>query len=309
MSWLALGGGALLQLLAGVVRVRGWFHVIRHSSPEGPAVRYRDVAAAHLGGCGWNAVLPARAGDAVKVALVKRKMPETPIATVASTLVAPALVEAVFTVLLVAGLFASGVLSPSDLSSPFRTVAPAPLLALAACIAIVATWLLRRRVLRVLSQARSGLAVIGRPRFMVTRVASWQLLARGLRVLALALVLVAAGLPFGLAPALGLMALQGATPTVAPAATAVRIALLAGVFTSTGSGEVSPGKVAAVLIASYVVCAVVNLAASAAVTAWVLRTISPRRIVAYARASLGTVARESAATARPMALASRRPPA
>jgi hypothetical protein len=31
MSGMALGGAAVLQLLAGVVRVRAWFHVIRRS--------------------------------------------------------------------------------------------------------------------------------------------------------------------------------------------------------------------------------------------------------------------------------------
>jgi hypothetical protein len=307
VSWLALSAGALLQLLAGVVRVRGWFHVIRRCSPEGPGVRYRDVAAAHLGGCGWNAVLPARAGDAVKVALVKRCMPQTPLATVASTLAAPALVEAGFTVLLVGALFASGVLSPGDLSSPFRTLAPAPVLAALAAVCLASGWLLRRRVRRVLADARAGLAVIGQPLFMATRVLPWQGLARVLRLLALALVLVAAGVPFGLVPALGLMALQGATPTMAPAATAVRIALLAGIFTGT-AGDVAPGRVAAVLIAFYVVCSITNLAASAAVTAWVLRTVSPRRIVGYARSCFGAVAPEPVVGAAQVAYSTRRPP-
>ena len=41
MSWLALGGAAALQLLAGIVRMRAWFHVIRHSWPEAADLRYR----------------------------------------------------------------------------------------------------------------------------------------------------------------------------------------------------------------------------------------------------------------------------
>jgi hypothetical protein len=291
MSWLALGGAAALQLVAGVVRVRGWFHIIRKSCPGEAGVRYRDVAVAQLGGCGWNAVLPARAGDAVKVALVNRRTPHTSPATLACTLAAPGVVDGAFTAVLVAALVAAGALSPEDLALP--AFQPGPVLAGAACAGLLAAVVFRHRLKRLARDARAGLKALGQPRFMLARVAPWHAASRVLRLLALALVLVAAGVPFGIVPALVLMALQGATPSMAPAATAVRVAMVAGAFAAT-STAVEPGRVAAVLIAWYAVSSVTNLTASATVTAWVLRTVSPRRIVGYARTAFATVAREPA---------------
>src|SRR3954447_7110758 len=98
---------AVLQLLAGVVRVRAWFHVIRDSWPEArERVRYRDVVLAHLGGVGWNALLPAHTGDAAKVVILNERMPRRRLAFLAGTTVPPGVVEAALTVLLVAGLVA-----------------------------------------------------------------------------------------------------------------------------------------------------------------------------------------------------------
>lgn len=297
--YLALATATAIQLLAGTVRVRGWFHVIRHSCPEGSSLRYRDVAVAHLGGCGWNAVLPARAGDAVKVALIRRRMPATPVATLACTLVAPALVDVVFSVALVGAIVAGGVVSAADLTPPLPGAGPLPAIGAAVLVCLVGALILRRRGRSLVREARAGLAVVGRPAFMAAHIVPWQAAARALRLLALVIVLLGAGVPFAIGPALALMALQGATPSVAPAATALRIALLAGVLAGTSAGDVAPGHVAAVLVAWYAVSSVTNLAASAVVTAWVLRTVSPGRIIAYARSSFGSAAREPGAGAQP----------
>jgi hypothetical protein len=281
---MALGAAAALQLLAGMVRVRGWFHVIRLACPERPPLRYRDVVRAHLGGCGWNAVLPARAGDAVKVALLRRRMPGTPLASLAGTLVTPAVVDALLTAILLLGLLSVGVLSPADLTSHLPGPVTLGVIAAVCCaVALAASWR-RQRILRIARQARAGFAALRQPRFVLLRVAPWQVAARALRLLSFALVLVAAGLPLALAPALLLMALQGASATVSPTATALRVALLAGLFA--GATGVEPAHVAAVLLTSYGVNSATNLMASGTVIALELRTLSPRRIVGYARAAL-----------------------
>jgi hypothetical protein len=286
VSWFALAGAAVLQLVAGVVRVRAWFHVIRDCCGERSDLRYRDVVLAQLGGCGWNAVLPARAGDAVKVALVRRKMPGRRVTTLASTLVPPALVEAAFTVLLLAALLLGGIASLKTLTTALPAASTAPIIAGVVGVALVAALIFRRRLQQLVRNVRPGLAVLGRPRIMATQVVPWLVAGRVLRLLAFALVLAGAGVPFGIVPALALMALQGATPSAGAAATAVRIALLAGILTRTGASGASPAHVAEALAAAYGMTSVVNLGASAAVTAWVLRTLSPRRIVGYARSAL-----------------------
>jgi hypothetical protein len=294
MSWAALGGAAALQLFAGIVRVRAWFHVIRHSCPDASDLRYRDVVLAQLGGSGWNAVLPARAGDAVKIAIVSRSVPGRRLAMLAATLVPPALVEAAFTGLLVVGLLAAGVVSLQALTSTLPPAGTALVVAGAVCVGLVAALVFRRRLERLWHEVRSGLAILRQPPVVATRIVPWLVVGRVLRLFAFAFVLVAAGVPFALGPALALMALQGATPSAGAAATAARIALLAAVLAATGAADVPPADVAAALAAAYVSTTVVNLVVSAAVIAWLLRTTSPRRIIGYARSALQRLKRERA---------------
>jgi hypothetical protein len=286
VNWLVLGGAGLVQLLAAIVRVRGWWHVIRESRSEWCELRYRDVALAQVGGMGWNAILPARAGDAVKVALVNRRLSERHLAALAATLVPPGLVEALFTGILVAWLLAFGIVSSTTLHSALPAGTTVLIVAAVAAVALVAGFVFRRRLGRLVRDVRSGLAPLGDPRMLATKVVPWQLAGRVLRLLAFALVVTAAGLPFGPEPALALMALQGATPSAGAAATAARIAVLAAILARTGAGGVSAKHLAEVLAEAYAVTSVMNLAASAGVVAWELRTLSPRRIFAYARSSL-----------------------
>jgi hypothetical protein len=248
VGWFALGATVILQLLAGIVRARAWFHVIRHSWPGPTRLRYRDVVMAHLGGIGWNAILPAHTGDAVKVILVNRKMPERRLALLGATTLPPAIVEGVFTALLLTGLVVTSLVSLDALTT---TVHPA------------------------------GMALIGGAVLVV-----WLVAGRVLRLFAYAAVLPAAGLPFELVPALALMALQGATPSAGAAATPARIALLAAVLAGTGASGVSPAHVAAALATAYAVTSAANLAVSVSVIAWLLRTTSPRRILSYVRSSI-----------------------
>jgi hypothetical protein len=84
------------------------------------------------------------------------------------------------------------------------------------------------------------------------------------------------------------MALQGAAPSVGAAATAARIALLSVVLTGTAVSDVPAGRVAEALAAAYGANTALNLAASVAAVAWLLRTAHPRRIVDYIRSALAS---------------------
>jgi hypothetical protein len=88
-----LGAGLVLHLLADLVRNNGWFTVLRAARPDDVGLRRRDVQAAAFGGRGINALLPARAGDAVKIALLRRRAPDAQIATLAATLIPETLFE------------------------------------------------------------------------------------------------------------------------------------------------------------------------------------------------------------------------
>ena len=289
MSWLGLGVAAALQLIAGVVRARAWFHVIRQSWPEATDLRYRDVVVAHLGGVGWNAVLPARMGDAVKVAIVNRRMPQRRLALLGSTLVPPGIVEALFTALLLVGLIVTSPVSLRALIPSWPLASGALAAGGVVCVLLVAAVRCRHRLREFARSVRGGLAVLGRPRVVLTSVVPWLLAGRAVRLLAFACVLPAAGLPVALGPAVALMALQGATPSAGAAATAARIALLSAVLAATGTGDASAQDVAAALTATYGLTSAVNILVSGAAVAWLLNTTSPHRIIGFVRSALPTV--------------------
>lgn len=78
---------ALLAITAmEFARARAWQWILREAFP-GLQIPYRVLAATHLIGGGLNAILPARAGEPVKVYLTKREVPGTTYGALASSLV------------------------------------------------------------------------------------------------------------------------------------------------------------------------------------------------------------------------------
>src|SRR3954451_13306520 len=129
MSALPLIAGVLLTVIGGVVRIRAWYGAMATVAPE---VRYRDVVVAHLGGMGFNGLVPAHGGDAVKVALLKRRAPAAPFGRLVGSLAPPAAVEALLTAFVLAWALWTGVLGTPSLPGQI----PLPLVG--AALAIVA---------------------------------------------------------------------------------------------------------------------------------------------------------------------------
>src|ERR671910_2179732 len=69
LGWLVLG--VVLHLANQVARGRGWCTLLRAASGED--VRRRDAVAAWVAGAGAGGLASARAGDAVRVLLLRRK--------------------------------------------------------------------------------------------------------------------------------------------------------------------------------------------------------------------------------------------
>src|SRR4051812_25624956 len=76
---------ALCQLLGSACHSRAWGNLLSAARP-GSRFPRGAVLCAHLAGVAGNAVVPAHAGDAAKVALIRRMAPGTPIATIVTTL-------------------------------------------------------------------------------------------------------------------------------------------------------------------------------------------------------------------------------
>src|SRR3712207_5344038 len=64
-----------LHALTPFMRARAWFNILRDAVP-GRRLRYRSVSAAYLAGQGVNGLVPARAGDALKIVMVHRRLPD-----------------------------------------------------------------------------------------------------------------------------------------------------------------------------------------------------------------------------------------
>jgi len=138
---LAEFGGAIAFYLAGcAVRAERWYELLRYN---GALPRRRDayglLAVANFG----NNVLPARAGDALRVLLIAPRA-RTDARTVIGTIVA----ERVLDVVVLVGLFvvlAYGVLGGIDVPSAGRLVFAALLVAVLIAAAAAAAWVLHRR--------------------------------------------------------------------------------------------------------------------------------------------------------------------
>jgi hypothetical protein len=291
MTALPLVAGVVLTVLGGIVRMRAWHAAVVDVEPE---LRYRDVVGAHLGGAGFNGILPAHGGDAVKLALLKRRAPEARFGQLLGTLAPPAALEALLTALLLAWALGTGLLE-----TPSTGAIPLQLVGAAAAVAAGVLWLLARRAPRLLRDVRVGMTALRRPRELARQVLPWVLTARLIRLAALACFLSAVGLPATLAGVLVVMAIQGGVGSSGPASAPVRIVVLAASLPAAiGVHSVSFETAATLIAATQVGPMVTNLAISVVVLAITLRTVSPKRVVAYCRENI-KAARPAAVVPKP----------
>lgn len=275
MSAAPLLMGVALCVLGGVIRMRAWHVALSDTTPS---ARYRDVVVAHLGGAGFNGLIPAHGGDAVKLALLKRRVPEARFGQLLGSLAPPAAVEALVTAFLLAWAIATGLLGAPSLPGQI----PLPLVGAAAAVAAGVLWLLARRAPRLLRDVRSGMAALRRPGELFRGIAPWIVAARVLRLAAIGCFLAAVGLPITVAGVLVVMAIQGGVGASGPASAAIRIAVLSATLpTALGIHSVSLETATTLTAAAQVGPMIANLTISVIVLGLTLRTISPRRVLAF----------------------------
>jgi uncharacterized protein (TIRG00374 family) len=109
VSWRWVVVGVILNLISVLVRVMSWNLTIRQALPE-PLPRFRQVFSAFGVGLLGNAVLPARAGELARVAVLRRHLPNRQpgtSATLLGTVVAQRLFDLFPIALLVAYVLAT----------------------------------------------------------------------------------------------------------------------------------------------------------------------------------------------------------
>ena len=85
VEFTALGLAVVTHLVKTMCTSRAWRNAISASYPD-EDVRWRAIYASYLSGVGVNALVPARAGDAVRLYMAHRSVPGSSYTTLASTL-------------------------------------------------------------------------------------------------------------------------------------------------------------------------------------------------------------------------------
>jgi uncharacterized membrane protein YbhN (UPF0104 family) len=179
---------AFFALLAHLARLvctsQAWRGILAAAYPDREVPR-RGILGAYLAGVGVNAVIPVRAGDAVRVVLAHRAVPDSSYTTVVSS----ALALSIFDIFAASSLLAWALLTQDALpdigSLPdlrgfdFAWFLDHPLAAelTLAALLIVATifgiWI-HTHVLDFWERVRQGFTVVGQPGTYLRTVAAWQ---------------------------------------------------------------------------------------------------------------------------------------
>jgi uncharacterized membrane protein YbhN (UPF0104 family) len=292
VHWGFLAGAIAFSVANLALRSRAWQQILRAALPA-ERIRYRTAFGAYCSGVGVNAVIPARAGDVVKLFLVKRSTRDAHYPTLVGTLVAETLFDFVVASALLVWALQAGVLPgvrlsdiPAfDLSWAFRNwwIVLVILAALAA-----ATFVAAHRVRAFWRQFGQGLAIVRRPGRYLGSVASWQAAGWVCRVAGAWFFLEAFNVPGSLENALivqvagSLGSLFPGTPGGLGPTQALLVVMLAGEAGRTGILAFSAGMELTLLI--------VNVTLGVVCMALILRNLRFRKAIADARAEAGDAA-------------------
>jgi Lysylphosphatidylglycerol synthase TM region len=305
--WLV--AGIVLHYAHQVVRIRGWWNILRASYPDADTLRYRDVIAAYFAGSGLNAVVPARGGDVMKLYMVKQRIPDGHYPTLVASFVPEGMFEWLCGLALLVWALVRGFIPvpTSRLELPTFDVSfiiAHPFISsmiaagLTAGIVFFVRWL-RHGGQRFLERLKLGLAVLKTPVAYLEHVVSWQAAGRVVRLGSLACFLAAFAIPVTLGSVVLVMAAQGGGRIIpiAPVSSGLRLAML-----SYGLPEVTgePVDIASITAFTVVVSSlllVISLAISLVIIFRVLGTLNPRHAVRKAREAVGELRRRPAARA------------
>lgn len=282
----ALGLAILFHLTTPFLRARSWFNIARAAFPR-QRLRYRSVAGAYLAGQGVNMIVPARAGDVLKLVMVHRRLPDPNYPTLTATLFLETSFDLVTGGALIGYAATQGVLPslpqlPSlpafELSLVARHPWPA---AIAAGILVLgvagALFWLTRRVRAFWGRVRQGLVILGDRWHYVRAVLFWQVVELTMRTISVVFFLEAFGIPATLENALLVLAVNAIASTIpfAPGGVGAKQALLAFAF----AGTAAQAQVLSFSVGMQVVLVVVNVLLGFAVILAVFRSLGWRSAV------------------------------
>jgi glycosyltransferase 2 family protein len=183
IDWTTFGIALLFLLAMQLARAWAWRNVLRAAYPD-RKIPFLPLSAAYLAGAGINAIIPAHAGDATKVFLVKRQIPDSSYPAVTSSFLVQTVFDTSVGVLVLLYAISQGLLPPlpqipdlpafeisfwADHPKLFFITVAATMLAIA-----IAIYLLAHRVRRFWARVRQGLVILSEPRRYMREVFAWQ---------------------------------------------------------------------------------------------------------------------------------------
>jgi uncharacterized membrane protein YbhN (UPF0104 family) len=204
VHWELLALAVLCHVTKVACVARAWRNAVAASYPD-TEVRWRTMYGGYLIGVGINAIIPARAGDAVKLVVVKRRVDGATYPTLAATLVLLNLFDIVVATLLIVWASQSGLLPnlhiirrlrafDTDwfLEHPRETLIVLCVLLVAGLIAGIWAW---RKVVAFKERVSLGFAAFRDREYYLRHVVPWQAADWTLRVVTIYFFLRAFAIP------------------------------------------------------------------------------------------------------------------
>ena len=172
VEWTALAIACGLQVARLFARAVAWRSIIAAAYPEAK-VRLGHVTGAYFAGVGVNAIAPARAGDVVKLVLVKHEVKGTTYTTLTPTLIVETIFDMVVAAFILAWALFAGVLPAFDAIGDLPSIdwtwpidhprpsSPSRPCWLTVIVLLVVIW--KRRVQDFREQVRHGFAILYEP--------------------------------------------------------------------------------------------------------------------------------------------------
>jgi uncharacterized membrane protein YbhN (UPF0104 family) len=244
-------GSLVVALLAFLVylslRSRASYNILRAAYPT-ERIEWRYVWGAYFAGYGFNAVIPARGGDLVRLFLTKNSVPNSSYPAVASSFAVELIFDVVMAIFILSFAFSQGVFpKPPDFpdieafdisflaSNPQFTLF---LFTLLAVLALVASAMLSTRVKAFWARIRQGLTILKDRKRYLRQVFAVQLAGWGFRFTAFWFLLEAFGVGGSVRNVLLVLGVNavGALVPFTPQGAGVQQALLVQVFSTTAAG-------------------------------------------------------------------------
>jgi uncharacterized membrane protein YbhN (UPF0104 family) len=292
IQWLALFPALFAFLVYLTLRARASFNILRAAYPD-ERIEFRYIWGAYIAGYGFNAVVPARGGDIVRLFLTKTSVPNSSYPAVAAAFTVELIFDLCMAIPILAFAFTQGVFpKPPDFSKlpafDLAFFAGHPqftlfLITVAGIATIVAFALLSARVRRFWERVRQGLTILFDRRRYFREVFAVQFVGWLFRFTAFFLLLEAfnvGGSVRNVLLVLGVNAVAALVPFT-PGGAGVQQALLVKVFAGTAAGA----TVAAYSVGQQIAIAALTFGAGFAALVFLFRIRSFKEVIAQGRAA------------------------